>query len=249
MLDNVSVTFTASQGTVQAIRDISLSIGTGQFVSIVGPSGCGKSTLLHLIAGLRPPSSGTVYYGNAVVTGVNTKVGYITQRDTLLPWRNVEKNVSLALDIAGRADPARIASLIRLVGLAGFEHYFPAQISGGMRQRVAIARTFAQDPETMLMDEPFGAVDAQLRLTLQQTLLQIWEGSHKTVIFVTHDLEEAIALSDRIIVLTGRPARVKLDVAVTLPRPRDAIAIRQDPAFRALFAELWGALDAPEAGS
>ncbi|MES2184177.1 MAG: ABC transporter ATP-binding protein [Pseudomonadota bacterium] len=244
-LEDIRVTFPTARGPVTAVENVGLDIQQGEFVSIVGPSGCGKSTLLHLIAGLRPPSGGTITYGGQAVTDVNTRVGYITQRDTLLPWRTVERNISLAFDIAGKPDRERVASLVRLVGLTGFEQHYPTEISGGMRQRVAIARTLAHDPETLLMDEPFGALDAQLRLSLQQTLLRIWEGSRKTVIFVTHDIEEAIALSDRIIVLSGRPAHVKEDVAVNLPRPRNVIAIRQDAAFRELFTRLWSALEMP----
>ncbi len=247
-LEHIRVAFPTKRGPLVAVEDVSLDIAAGEFVSVVGPSGCGKSTLLHMIAGLRHPSGGTVTYDGARVTDVNTRVGYITQRDTLLPWRTVERNVSLALDIAGKADPARVRSLIEMVGLTGFEQHFPAEISGGMRQRVAIARTLAQNPETLLMDEPFGALDAQLRLTLQQTLLRIWEADRKTVLFVTHDIEEAIALSDRVVVLTGRPARVKMDVAIDLPRPRNVVEIRQQPEFRALFGRLWDALDVvPEA--
>ncbi len=244
------MTFPARPQPTVAVDDISLDLAPGQFVSVVGPSGCGKSTLLHLVAGLRRPTRGRVLYDGAVVADVNRRVGYITQRDTLLPWRTVERNVALADDIARRRDPERIRSFIELVGLTGFERHFPSELSGGMRQRVAIARTLAQDPETLLMDEPFGALDAQLRLHLQQTLLRIWEGSRKTVLFVTHDIEEAIALSDRVVVLSGRPARVKLDLVVDLPRPRDVVAIRHEAAFRGLFDRLWSALDAPaEAGA
>jgi NitT/TauT family transport system ATP-binding protein len=244
LIDGARVTFPTRSGELVAIEGLDLRIDTREFVSIVGPSGCGKSTLLHLIAGLRKPDRGTIAYDGTAITDANTRVGYITQRDTLFPWWTVERNVGLAFAISGKREPQRVQSLIDLVGLNGFERHFPSELSGGMRQRVAIARTLAHDPETLLMDEPFGALDAQLRLTMQQALLRIWDSNRKTVVFVSHDLEEAIALSDRVVVLGERPARVLLDVPVNLPRPRDAVAIREDPIFRALFTRLWSALGA-----
>jgi NitT/TauT family transport system ATP-binding protein len=238
--------FMGGHRAVDALDGFSLSIAQGEFVGIVGPSGCGKSTLLNLAAGLMRPSVGQVRYGGQSVQTINTRVGYITQKDSLLPWRTVEDNVGLALQIQGMRGKARrelTQRYINMVGLDGFERHFPAELSGGMRKRVALARTLVYDPETLLMDEPFGALDAQLKLILHDELLRLWEKSGKTIVFVTHDLAEAVALSDRVVVLTPRPGRVKLVQSIELPRPRDVFHVRFTPEFGALFERLWQTLE------
>ncbi len=230
---------------VEAVADVSLDIRRGEFVSLVGPSGCGKSTLLNMTAGTMPFEGGEVIYGGRLVDAVNTRVGYITQKDNLLPWRTVQENVALPLEIRGvpageRAD--RVQEMIERVGLKGFEKHYPRELSGGMRKRVTLIRTLVYDPETLLMDEPFGALDAQLRLIMQDQLLKIWSGSGKTIIFVTHDLGEAITLSDRVVVLSRRPARVKRVAEVPLARPRDVFDLAHSGEVAALHRELWEAL-------
>ena len=195
-----------------ALEDITLQIPAGEFCTIVGPSGCGKSTILNLLSGLIAPSDGTVSFRGAPVRGINTDVGYVTQDDNLLPWRTLQSNVEIALEFQGVPKPERAlrsAELIARVGLAGFENYYPGQLSGGMRKRAAIIRTLIYDTHMILMDEPFGPLDAQTRLVLQNDLLLLWERMRRTVLFVTHDLVEAIALSDRIVVMSSAPGRIK----------------------------------------
>jgi NitT/TauT family transport system ATP-binding protein len=231
---------------VQALKGLQLSVRKGEFLSIVGPSGCGKSTLLNLAAGLMPCSSGEVHYEGERVDALNLRVGYMTQKDNLMPWRTVAGNVGLPLVIRGVRGAARaraIQTYIDLVGLTGFERHFPSELSGGMRKRVALARLLLADPETLLLDEPFGALDAQLKIVLHQELLRIWEGTKKTVVFITHDLAEAVTLSDRVVVFTGRPGRVKRIQDIDLPRPRAVMHIRFTPAFGALFEKLWTELE------
>ena len=229
-----------------ACRDVNLQVQRGEFLAVVGPSGCGKSTLLNMMAGLMRPSAGSVCYNGQPVSDVNRRVGYMTQRDNLLPWRTVATNIAIALEIAhvDRAERMRrVDRFVKLVGLSGFEKAYPAELSGGMRKRVALARTLIYDPETLLMDEPFGALDAQLKLILHHELLRIWEESRKTIVFVTHDLTEAITLADRVVVLSGRPGTVKLMQRVDLPRPRDVFKVRFTERFGELHELLWGALD------
>ena len=231
---------------VQACQDVNLTVQRGEFVALVGPSGCGKSTLLNMVAGLMSPTAGTVCYGGTPVRDVNRRVGYVTQRDNLLPWASVERNVSLALDIAGvngSERKRRVTEQIRAVGLAGFEHHYPAELSGGMRKRAALARTLIYEPETILMDEPFGALDAQLKLILQDQLLRIWERLKQTLVFVTHDLAEAVALADRVVVLSARPGTIKRIEAIDLPRPRDVFNVRFTERFGQLHQVLWEALE------
>jgi NitT/TauT family transport system ATP-binding protein len=239
--------FHSRSGTVVACEDVNLSVRRGEFMAIVGPSGCGKSTLLNMAAGLMAPSTGQVFYDGGPVPAPNTNVGYLTQRDTLLPWRTVEDNVAIALELRGqsRADRLRNAhEWLDRVGLTGFEKSYPAQLSGGMRRRVALARTLAYEPETILMDEPFGALDAQLRMVMHEELLKLWTGTRKTVIFVTHDLAEALTLADRIAVFSARPGRIRSIETVDLPRPRDVFRIRFDPHFGELHDRLWSYLEA-----
>jgi NitT/TauT family transport system ATP-binding protein len=232
-----------------AMRGVSLSVARGEFVAIVGPSGCGKSTLLNLVAGLMPPTQGAVGYGGRAVAGPNTSVGYMTQKDDLLPWRTAQRNLMLPLETGSRrASTTRkqrsdlVAGMMQTLGLQGFESHYPALLSGGMRKRVALGRTLLADPETLLLDEPFSALDAQLRIILQNELLSLVAARHITVVLVTHDLDEAIAMADRVIVMTSRPARVKLDKPVPIKRPRDVISARSDPNFVPLREELWSAL-------
>jgi NitT/TauT family transport system ATP-binding protein len=227
-----------------ALRDVDLTVEQGSFLVLLGRSGCGKSTLLNLLAGLTPPSSGQISYRGEPMRGPNTQVGYLTQHDTLMPWRDVTRNVEMPREVRGESKKARTAvaaELIRLVGLAGFERHYPRELSGGMRRRASLARMLCADPETLLLDEPFGALDAQLRTELQGELLRLWAGSGRTVVFVTHDIEEALILADRVVVL-GPIGTILLDQPVDLPRPRDPDDIRVDPHFVELHRRLSAAL-------
>ena len=229
----------------EALADATFEVGRGEFVAVVGPSGCGKSTLLNMTAGLMRASYGTVAYDGKIVSSVNHRVGYMTQKDNLLPWRTVLGNIGLALEIKGvdKAErEARANEFVKLVGLQGFENHYPSELSGGMRKRVSLARTMIYKPETLLMDEPFGALDAQLRLVLHDLLLSVWEATKTTIVFVTHDLAEAITLADRVVILTARPGRVKAIHDVPLPRPRDVFNVRFTPEFGGLFQALWDAM-------
>lgn len=245
---NVSKVFFKGETQIHALRNVSAQVEAGELLAIVGPSGCGKSTLLNLTAGLMEPGLGQVLHNGTPVAGVNTSVSYVTQRDNLLPWRTVETNVLLPFELKGRAGvPAserlqRTQKYIDLVGLSGFEKHYPAELSGGMRKRVQLARSLVYEPDVLLMDEPFGALDAQLRLILQAELLKTWEGSGKTLIFVTHDLTEAISLADRVIVMSTRPGRIRAVQKINLPRPRDVFAIRFLPQFGEYFETLWATL-------
>ena len=237
--------FARAERGVLALRNVSLSIAESEFVAIVGPSGCGKSTLLSLVAGLLKPIRGEVHYANRPVNGINTRAGYMTQKDTLLPWRTVEANISLPLEIRGISKEERrerAHQLARLVELQGFENAYPHELSGGMRRRVLLARSWIYDPETLLMDEPFGALDAQTRLVLQNELLKLWYQRRKTVIFVTHDLGEAISLASRVIVMSRRPGTIKADRVIDLGHPRDIFQIRFSPEYSRLHEELWTSL-------
>jgi NitT/TauT family transport system ATP-binding protein len=243
--------FLSRSGAVTACEQVNLTVRQGEFLAVVGPSGCGKSTLLNMAAGLLPPTMGQVFYRGAPVPSPNTDVGYLTQRDTLLPWRTVEDNVAIALELRGdgRAERRQQAhEWLARMGLTGFEKSYPAQLSGGMRRRVCLARTLAYEPETILMDEPFGALDAQLRLVMHDELLKLWTGTRKTIVFVTHDLAEALTLADRVAVFSARPGRIRAIETVDLPRPRDVFRIRFDPHFGALHDRLWSYLEASVRG-
>jgi NitT/TauT family transport system ATP-binding protein len=232
-------------GSRHVAGPISLTVPKGQFLAIVGPSGCGKSTLLNMVAGTLSPSKGTVLYDGSLVTGPNRRAGYITQKNLLLPWRTVRTNVLLPLQFRrySSRDAHRIAAdVIRQVGLEGFESAFPSQLSGGMAQRVAIARTLAYSPEAYLMDEPFASLDAQLRASMHADLMRIWETTGSTFVFVTHDLREAITLADRVVVISRRPGVIKVDQRIELPRPRD-VETQTSPEFSEYFRLLWQALD------
>jgi NitT/TauT family transport system ATP-binding protein len=211
----------------------------------VGPSGCGKSTILNMLGGLVAPSAGVIELDGRPVVGVPPGVGYVFQKDTVFPWRTVGRNIALGLEyrgVAGAERERRVREGVRLAGLEGFEDAFPATLSGGMRQRVALMRTLVVDPEILLMDEPFGALDTHTKLVLHAELLSLWEARHQTVVFVTHDLSEAITLADRIVVMTRRPGRVKLVHDVRLPRPRDVIALRETAAYAREYGQIWHAL-------
>ncbi len=228
-----------------AVENVDLDVADGEFVALVGPSGCGKSTLLNLIAGLDAASAGSVQVDGRPVNGkLQPQVGYLFQRDALLPWKTVQANVELPLIFRRLpVNHARIArdSLAR-VGLAGFERNFPHQLSGGMRKRVALAATFVYGPRILLMDEPFSALDVQTRNLMENELLELWQDHRKTVLFVTHDLEEAISLADRVVVLTANPGSVKCQFQIDLPRPRNVDEVRLEENFRLIHAEIWAAL-------
>ena len=229
-------------GGFPALRGMDLEIAPQRFVALVGPSGCGKSTALSLIAGLDRPTAGTVSVRGTAVDGITHAVGFLFQRDALLPWKNVRDNVGLPLALRGtHATEARdrTAEWIGRVGLRGFEDAFPHQLSGGMRKRASLAQTLVYEPEILLMDEPFSALDVQTRNLMEGELLGLWQGSGTTVVFVTHDLEEAIALADEVVVMTAGPGRVKARYDVALPRPRDIETVRFDPAFVALYRAMW----------
>ena len=228
-----------------AVQGIDLDIEEGSFVAVVGPSGCGKSTILNMIAGLDAASEGQILVAGQLVAGrLRDDVGYLFQKDALLPWKTVQANVELPLVFRRmKGDHGRIArEWLSRVGLAGFEANFPHQLSGGMRKRVALAATFVYGPRILLMDEPFSALDVQTRNMMENELLELWQQNHKTVVFVTHDLEEAIALADRVVVLTANPGTVKKQFRVALDRPRNVNDIRFEDRFRDLHAEIWEAL-------
>jgi NitT/TauT family transport system ATP-binding protein len=241
-LQHISKTFRKKDETVEAVRDINLRIERKEIVAIIGPSGCGKSTLLNMIAGLYAPTSGTVVYKGAVVSDVNTDVGYMTQKDNLFPWRTVRDNIAFPLELAGapkseRADKAD--KVIKHVGLGGFENRYPHELSGGMRKRACLARMMLYGAETALLDEPFAALDAQLKLAMHDLLLQLAAESGQTVVLVTHDLMEAVTLADRVLVCTRRPATIALEQRIDLKRPRDVLNVRFTSEFKELYDSLW----------
>jgi NitT/TauT family transport system ATP-binding protein len=221
-------------GGRQVLQGVSAEIGDAEFVSILGPSGCGKSTLLRLIAGLVPFEEGSIRFGGAEVTAPTAEMGFVFQTSNLLPWRNVRDNLLLGVDLdpqARRPDEAAIAALVETLGLTGFEASYPGELSGGMRHRVAIGQALARGPRVLLMDEPFGALDALTRDRLNMELLRIWQRDRKTVLLVTHSISEAVLLSDRVLVMSERPGTIIEDVRIDLPRPRDPSATRENPAF------------------
>jgi NitT/TauT family transport system ATP-binding protein len=228
-----------------ALRDVSLQVRAGEFVSLVGPSGCGKSSLLWIIAGLMKPSAGQVNVLGRPVSGVNREVGIIIQQDALLPWRDARENVALPLRFRGmskREARVRAGDWLSRVGLRGFESSYPHQLSGGMRKRVAIAATLAFDPQVLLLDEPFSALDVQTRQLMENDLLELWTGSGQSVLFITHDLDEAVGLSDRVLVMTASPGTVLDDHAVALPRPRDLLEDRHHADFARVYSQIWDGL-------
>lgn len=235
--------FVTRNRVMAALRDVNLAVQRGEFLCLLGPSGCGKSTLLNMFGGLVAPVQGEILFHGKPVNGVNTRVGYITQDDNLLPWRTTLRNVEIALELKGVSRNERrekgLAFLER-VGLADFEDHYPAELSGGMRKRVSIARTLIDDSvNVVLMDEPFGPLDAQTRLVLQDELMQLWHETGHTIVFVTHDIVEAITLSDRIAIFTSGPGAIKNVREIDLPRPRDVFHIHDAPGFRQLYDSIW----------
>jgi NitT/TauT family transport system ATP-binding protein len=243
-IDAVDLWFESGGNPLHVLDEIDLTIERGEFVCVVGPSGCGKTTLLSLTSGLLDPTAGEVRVSGTPVTGIPEDVGYLFQKDTLLPWMSVRDNVALPLRTrAGRKpDMEMVDELLGTVGLGGFGDYFPAQLSGGMRKRVQVARLWAQDPGLMLLDEPFGSLDAQTRVLVQEEFLRLWEADRKTVVLVTHDLQEAVLMADRVILLTRRPCRVKASVEVEIERPRRVEEIVQDPRYGELVSTMWASL-------
>jgi NitT/TauT family transport system ATP-binding protein len=225
VVTDVSKHFPSSEGEpFYAVRDLSLRVSDQEFVAILGPSGCGKTTLLKIVAGLIQPSEGEVLLNGDPITGPSPKCGYVPQAYTLFPWLTVDQNIEFGLRLTPKNQSNRseiVDPLLKLIGLSKYRSFYPKALSGGMKQRVAIARTLAVNPEILLMDEPFGALDSQARATMQENLLDIWAKTKKTVLFVTHDVEEAVFLSDVIYVSTARPGTIKTKLEIHLPRPRD----------------------------
>jgi NitT/TauT family transport system ATP-binding protein len=225
-----------------ALRDVDMTVGAGEFCAVVGPSGCGKSTTLTLISGLEQPSAGEVRVLGRPVRGIDPHVGFMFQTDAVFPWKSVLDNVAVGPRFrgAGKAEAReRARDWIQRVGLAGFEHHYPHQLSGGMRKRVALAQTLINEPQIMLMDEPFSALDVQTRALMENELLSLWSTTSASVVFVTHDLEEAISLADRVCVITAGPGTVKGIYPIDLPRPRNVAEIRFDPRFVQLYHQIW----------
>jgi NitT/TauT family transport system ATP-binding protein len=243
----LSKSFQLAGTAIEAVRDVSFSVRRGEFVALLGPSGSGKSTVLNMIATLVRPSSGQILIDGApVVPGKATPdVGYVFQRDTLFPWRTVAANIGYGLQLSGVpvADrKARITACVAQAGLQGFEEAYPSTLSGGMRQRAALMRTLVVEPQILLMDEPFGALDTHTKIDMHEVLLRIWEREQQTVLFVTHDLGEALTLADRIILLSARPGMIKDIFEVDFPRPRDAVKVRETPRYAELFQHIWHSL-------
>jgi NitT/TauT family transport system ATP-binding protein len=238
--EQVTLEFSGSRRP--AIRDVAFTVGQGKSVAVIGPSGCGKSTILNLAAGLLAPTWGEVYYGGEPVTGVNSDAAYVTQQANLLPWLTVRANIGLALKfrkVPREEREERIARWIKLVGLTGFENHYPRELSGGMQKRCSIARALIYAPSIVLMDEPFGPLDAMTRLKLQQELLNLWDEQRGTLVFVTHDLNEAIYLADEVIVMSGGPGTVRRILSVPFARPRSIGSLVESPEFAELYNDLW----------
>ena len=245
-LQGATKRFPSSGGGIHtAVQNLNFTVEAAEFVAVVGPTGCGKSTTLSLVSGLEPSSAGHTRVRGKEVAGIPDGIGYMFQQDAVLPWKNVIDNVALGPRYRGtsRAQAREYAhAWVRKVGLAGFENYYPHQLSGGMRKRVALAQTLVNEPEILLMDEPFSALDVQTRQLMQDELLRVWSGTGAAVIFVTHDLEEAIVLADRVVVMTASPATVCGDFTVTLDRPRDVEEVRLTEDFRKIYKEIWETL-------
>jgi NitT/TauT family transport system ATP-binding protein len=244
-VDNVEKRF----GEVQALRRLTLDVERNEFVCILGPSGCGKTTLLRIVGGLIPPDGGTVYVDDEPVSEPRPNMTLVFQNFRLLPWRTVEDNVGYGLRLRGASKKEarqEVDSYIKMVGLEGFETAYPYQLSGGMQQRVGLARALAIDPQILLMDEPFGALDAQTREVMQEELLRIWNATQKTVVFVTHSIDEALVLSDRVVMMAARPGRIIENIDVPFARPRDPVHLRANPQFTELRTRMWELLRGTE---
>lgn len=246
-LSGLEISFhTPGRGTYTAVKDVSLSVGAHEFVAIVGPTGCGKSTLLNAAAGLLRPSAGEVQVFGEALRDLNGSAGYLFQQDALMPWKTALQNVAIALTtggVPGHEATARARDWLARVGLAAFTDRYPHMLSGGQRKRVGLAQVLIRDPRIILMDEPFGPLDAQTRLIMGDLLLELWSADRKAAMFITHDLEEAIALADRVLIMSAGPAaRIIGDFRIPLARPRDVADIKLDPAFHALHREIWHAL-------
>jgi NitT/TauT family transport system ATP-binding protein len=251
-LDKISINYHSLKGETEALQDISFKIDEGEFVSIVGPSGCGKSTLLNIIVGLLKPSYGEVYLDDTLLDSVSLKIGYMFQNDTLFEWLSVFDNVSLGLKINHKYNEKNIAKinfLLKEYNIEEFKNHHPRELSGGMRQRVALIRTLVMDPEILLLDEPFSALDYQTRLNVSGDILNIIKKENKTALLVTHDISEAIAMSERVIILTKRPAYVKKEIKIQFPEEYDTpLKRREHPSFREYFDIIWKELDVNDDG-
>ncbi|MBW3564163.1 MAG: ABC transporter ATP-binding protein [Acidobacteria bacterium] len=236
---DVNRQFRTDEGKVEALRDIRLSVRAGELICLLGPSGCGKSTLLNIVAGFLAPSSGTVTIDGEPVTGPDRRRIFVFQERGVFPWLTVEGNIAFGLDHLPPAEAReRIAHYIAMVGLRGFERAYPHELSGGMKQRVEVARAFAVDPDVLFLDEPFGALDSITRLQMRRELLRLWEAERKTILFVTHDIEESVQLADRVVVMTARPGRIRRIVEIDIPHPRDLSDPRYIELRDSIFAEI-----------
>jgi len=244
LVEELGKRFETPDGVVAAVGSVSFAVEKGEIVSLIGPSGCGKSTVFNIIGGLTPASQGRVFIDGEAVSGPHAAIGMVFQEESTLPWRTVVENVAFPLEIAGLRRGERLETameFVRLVGLSGFERRYPAELSGGMRQRVSIARALAFRPKILLMDEPFAALDEQTRLLLGDKVLEIQQDLGQTILLITHNITEAVQLSDRILVMSYRPGRIKRAVKITLPRPRTSVIVSSD-AFGHYVAEIWGDL-------
>lgn len=233
-IDGVSKTYSSDAGDILALDNIDLEIASGEFVSIVGPSGCGKSTLLRCVGGLISPTGGSIHIGDVEIRGPDARIGYVFQKAVLLPWRTVENNLLLPFEINGKPGPAdreAVQQILDMVGLGKYAQHRPNELSGGMQQRVSVARALVMNPSILMMDEPFGALDAQTRESMNEELLRIWREARTTIVFVTHDIGEALFLSDRIIVLSEQPGTIHNIIEVDIPRPRTFVQVESDERF------------------
>jgi NitT/TauT family transport system ATP-binding protein len=245
LLDNVSLSYATPRGRLPVVDRVSLAVDKAEFVVLVGPSGCGKSTILRAIAGLNGAESGIIAVDGKRVEGPPEHIGFMFQKDTLLPWLTVVENIEVGLDLAGISPTLRaqrVSDLLALLRLSEFRDAYPSQLSGGMRHRVSLGRMLAYEPAVMLMDEPFGALDFQTKAAMGRELLRIWEAERRSILFVTHDIEEAVALADRVLVFSPRPARIIAEHRIDLPRPRNLRALRASPNFTAYTSAIWEAL-------
>ena len=249
VLERITCTFVSRQDRSKrytAVRETTLVVAPGEFVSVVGPTGCGKSTLLNIAAGLLQPSAGEVRVVGERLIGTNTKAGYLFQSDALMPWRNAIDNITAGLEFRGISKEAARAQgeeWLKRVGLSGFGDRYPHQLSGGMRKRISLAQTLILSPQILLMDEPFSALDVQTRQLMENELLELWSADRKSVVFITHDLEEAIALADRVVVLSAGPETRPIgEYRIDIPRPRDVAEVRLTSRFLELHAEIWHAM-------